>query len=117
MDWTQRTSKRNPLSGAAADNFTNAAELTVGQKLLQALQSCETHRKEQYGSTMAAKLKEARDKLPATHAKSPQTVVSSVMAQVHQLLPDAPSKQASDAPSLTQCGFVWLHLLAREMQL
>lgn len=91
MDWEKKTAARAELQGASADPFNDLA--TPGQSLLAAVQGAEAVRKERYGNTIDAKMKAAREKLPALH---PRHAVRSDMsiftakpsAEVHGLLPN-----------------------------
>lgn len=73
-------------------------ELTTGQKLLTAVQGSEDARQERCSSTLAAKMKEARDKLQKggarpKHPGSHLSAFGSPVPQVHGLLPDAANEQ------------------------
>jgi hypothetical protein len=57
------------LDGAKADTLTPWN--TPGQLLLKALQHSEQTRKERVSGTIAAKMREARDKLPSLQPKHP----------------------------------------------
>lgn len=91
------------LKGAAADTFN--AMLAPGQSLLTALQLSELQRKQRYGETVDAKMKAAREKLPALHPRhaprSDQSIFtqSSPASEVHTLLPTVrPVKVSSHSP-------------------
>ncbi|KAG2484900.1 hypothetical protein HYH03_016380, partial [Edaphochlamys debaryana] len=89
MDWEKKTVARPPLREAAADVFNDTK--TPGQALLTALQAAETVRKDRYGSTVAAKMKAAREYLPALSVRHPPksdtTIFGSAGAEVAALLP------------------------------
>ncbi|KAF5826213.1 hypothetical protein DUNSADRAFT_4137 [Dunaliella salina] len=98
MDWEKKTVKREALSGAAADNFNEM--LTPAQTLLQTLQESEVARKEKYYSTVSAKMKAAREKLPSLgvkHAPRSDTSIFTVPPprEVHSLLPDIRPEKAN----------------------
>lgn len=84
-------STRKMLTGAAADTFNSLS--SPGQSLLQALQLSEVQRKERYAETVDAKMRAAREKLPALHPKhavrSDQSIFASSTpsSEVHALLP------------------------------
>jgi hypothetical protein len=89
MDWEKKTALRDELIGAASDPFNDL--LTPGQSLLKSIQDAEVVRKDRYGKTMSAKMKTAREKLPALHpnhaTRSDMTIFHSGSAsEVHSLL-------------------------------
>ncbi len=91
MDWEKKTAVRDALVGAASDPFNDL--LTPGQSLLRSIQDAEGVRKDRYGNTVGAKMKTAREKLPALHPKhavrSDMTIFRTAAApEVHALLAD-----------------------------
>ena len=103
MDWEKKTALRAELKGAAADPFNDLT--TPGQSLLAAVQEAEAVRKERYGSTIDAKMKAAREKLPALHPKhavrSDQSIFTTgAAAEVHALLLNQRAAQVRACP----CG-------------
>ncbi|GIL62977.1 hypothetical protein Vafri_17149, partial [Volvox africanus] len=90
MDWEKKTVARPALREAAADVFNDTK--TPGQALLTALQAAETVRKDRYNSTVAAKMKVAREFLPALEPRHPPksdaTIFGKPGAEVAALLPN-----------------------------
>jgi hypothetical protein len=106
MDWEKKTFVRAPLQGGASDPFNDI--LTPGQSLLMAIQDAELVRKERYGNTVSAKMKAAREKLPALHPKhavrSDMSIFSSnPPAEVHALLHNARPAKVSMSARMHAC--------------
>lgn len=104
MDWEKKTTKRDDLQEAAADAFNDLQ--TPGQQLLTALQNAEVVRKDKYFNTIDAKMKSARERLPALHARNPVRSDISIFrpgdVEVHALLPDILPTQVSSAVGATR---------------
>ncbi|KAL6762773.1 hypothetical protein V8C86DRAFT_3130507 [Haematococcus lacustris] len=100
MDWDSKTAQRAALKDAAADTFNTI--MTPGQTLLQSLQAAEVVRKDKYFSTVGAKMKAAREKLPSLAVKHAVPSHASIFitpppAEVHRLLPDVQPEKADMA--------------------
>ena len=98
MDWDKKTAQRPPLLQATADVFNDTK--TPGQQLLAGLQTSETVRKQRYYGTVDAKMKAAREQLPALSARNPQKSDQTIFslkpaAEVAALLPDITPKKVN----------------------
>lgn len=98
MDWEKKTSQRPPLVEATSDVFNDLR--TPGQSLLAGLQASEAVRKARYFGTVDAKMKAAREQLPALAVRNPPRADQTIFAhrpaaEVAALLPDIAAKKVS----------------------
>jgi hypothetical protein len=79
MDWEKKTTQREKLLGSAADSFND--QKTPGQALLGSLQASEAVRKDNYYNTVDAKMKAAREQLPALEPHHPKKSDMAIFGQ------------------------------------